>query len=90
MDAILSLLKIDLGITHTAKDEYFEKLLISAKGEITAKGITIDETNTEDMMLISDYAAWRYRKRNEDVGMPQNLEWRIRNRIVKARSNYNE
>lgn len=90
METVLNLLKIDLGITHTLRDTFFTTLLQAVQKEIESKGITIDLTNTEDQMLLSDYAAWKYRKRQEDVGMSQNLLFRIRNRVVKARSTYVE
>ena len=90
MGTILSLLKIDLGITHTLRDTFFTALLGAAQTEIESKGITLDLANIEDQMLLSDYAAWKYRKRQEDVGMSQNLSSRIRNRIVKVRSAYAE
>ena len=79
------LLKLDLGITHSLRDTLFDQLLISSKKELARKGVTIDETQVDDIMLLSDYAAWTYRKRQEDVPLPQNIQWRIRNRLVKAR-----
>ena len=88
METVLSLLKIDLGITHTLRDTFFTALLQSSQIEIEGRGIVLVLTDIEDQMLLSDYAAWKYRKRQEDVGMSQNLSSRIRNRIVKARSAY--
>jgi len=89
-ETILALLKIDLGITHTLRDTFFTALLQSSQTEIEGKGIVLVLTDIEDQMLLSDYAAWKYRKRQEDVGMSQNLSVRIRNRIVKVRSTYAE
>lgn len=89
MEQILTLFKIDLGITHTLRDEFFTALLKACKTEIEAKGITLDLTNSvEDQMLLSDYAAWKYRKRQEDIGLSRNLDFRIKNRIVKERAKY--
>ena len=90
METILSLLKIDLSITHTLRDTFFTALLQASQAEIEGKGIVLDLANIEDQMLLSDYATWKYRKRQEDVGMSQNLSSRIRNRIVKVRSAYVE
>jgi len=90
METVLSLLKIDLGITHTLRDTFFTALLQSSQAEIEGKGIVLDLANIEDQMLLSDYAAWKYRKRQEDIGMSRNLFVRIRNRIVKVRSAYVE
>ncbi len=90
MDIILNLLKIDLGITHNVRDAYLTSTIVAAQKDIEGRGITLDLSNVEDQMLLSDYAAWKYRKRQEDVGLPQNLTCRLRNRVVKARSRYAE
>ena len=82
----LELLKLDLGIKNTSKDLYYNSLLATAQKELKRKGIELDENSVEDAMLISDYAAWCYRKRTENVPLPVNLQLRIRNRIVSARA----
>lgn len=81
---------MDLGISLTSRDEYFTKLLESCQKEFKEKGIILDLKKTEDILLLSDFAAWRYRKRTENVPLSQNLSWRIRNRIVKVRASYEE
>lgn len=86
MDEIMQLLKIDLGITHNARDTFFNALIISAENELIEKGIELNKALIDDQMLISDYAVWQYRKRQEDVPLSQSLQWRIRNRIVKGRA----
>lgn len=83
----LALLKSNLGIMNTARDDYLTQILLSAKSEIEVKGITLTE-NVEDTMLLCDYAAWRFRGRGEDTPIPQNIMIRIRERQIKERSNY--
>lgn len=83
---ILALLKLDLGITSDAKDDYFLALIDSAVSEISARGVKLDFAATEDLLLISDYAAWAYRKRTSDTAMSKSLCHRLRNRAVKTRS----
>lgn len=85
-DTVLELLKIDLGITHSARDEYFSHLINGTIKEIERKGITLDVDAIDDQMLVADYSAWTYRKRQEDVPLAKNILLRIRNRIVKERS----
>lgn len=85
METILSLLKIDLGITHNLRDAFFIKLIQGTMKEVQRRGITIDLTSADDQMLISDYACWAYRKRSEDIPLAQNIQHRIRNRIIKER-----
>jgi len=87
METVLAMLKFDLGITHTARDTFFNNLILSQQKELEAKGFTFDLTLTEDVMLLSDYAAWNYRNRDKDVDISKNLQLRIRNRVVKERSN---
>lgn len=85
-DVVLKLLKMDLGITHSVRDEFFSSLLEGAKVEIARKGITLHMDSIDDQVLVSDYAAWSYRKRQEDVPLANNIQLRLRNRIVKERS----
>lgn len=86
MDQILTLLKLDLGISHDKRDALLMPLIEASKAEIEGKGIKLDLDQVEDQMLLSDFAAWRYRKRAEDIPMSNNLQYRIRNRIVKGRA----
>lgn len=86
----LSLFKMDMGVSHNLRDTLFLSVLESCMKQISEKGITLDPTKNEDLMLLVDYALWQYRKRNEDIGMPRNLQLRIRNRVVKARATNGE
>lgn len=86
MDVVLNIFKTDLGITHSLRDEYFLTVVKAAKKELESKGIKLDVDNVEDKILISDYAAYNYRNRTNDVPLSQNLQLRIRNRIVKNRA----
>lgn len=88
METVLILFKTDMGINHTLRDDYFTKFLQAAQKEIEGKGFTLNLDDVEDQVLLSDFAAWKYRKRQEDVGMSRNLQFRIRNRVVKERAKY--
>ena len=85
MDTVLNLLKIDLGITHNLRDAYLIPLIKGSQIEIEKRGITLDLNNTADQMLLSDYAAWTYRKRQEDIPLANNIQHRLRNRIIEER-----
>jgi len=80
---LLNLLKLDLGITHDLRDAYFNSLLVSSQNEIERTGIILDFESIDDQMLTVDYAAWSYRKRQEDVPLSRNLQIRINNRVIK-------
>lgn len=86
MDEVLKLLKLDLGITHDKRDAYFNALLNSAVLELERKGIALSLAEADDQMLLSDYAAWLYRKRQDDVPLAKNLKLRLMNRKVRARA----
>lgn len=88
METVLQLLKIDLGISHNVRDAFFTALLLSSQKELEQKGIPLELTRIEDQILLSDYSAWVYRKRTENIPLSQNLQFRIRNRVVKERAKY--
>ena len=80
--------KLDLGISNTSRDTLFNNFLSSQQKDLESKGITLDLTKVEDTMLLSDYSAWNYRNRAENVELAKNLQLRIRNRIIKERALY--
>ena len=85
METLLHLFKIDLGITHNLRDAFFINLINGCIKEIERRGITLDQKSADDQILIVDYAAWTYRKRTEDVPLAENIQHRLRNRIIKER-----
>ena len=85
METLLQLFKIDLGITHNMRDAFFINLINGSIKEIERRGITLDLKSADDQMLIVDYAAWVYRKRQEDIPLAANIQHRLRNRIIKER-----
>lgn len=85
MDTVLNLLKLDLGITHNLRDAYFISMLKGSQKEIERRGIALDLNSADDQVLLSDYAAWAYRKRQEDTPLANNIQHRLRNRIIKER-----
>ena len=82
---ILSILKIDLKISANSYDTYLERLISLASSAISAEGISLDQDNINDNMLIAQYAAWLYRKRDEDVGLPRYLRWQLNNRLISEK-----
>lgn len=80
---LLSLLKLDLGITHDLRDAYFSNILTAAQNELSSMGAQIDLSLVEDQMLIVDYAVWTYRKRQENIPLSRNIQFRINNRIIR-------
>ncbi len=81
----LSLLKQDLGIVHTKRDVYLTKMLNACYNELNERGVEIYQDNIDDEMLLADFAAWKYRNRDNDVPLANNLMIRIRNKQTKGR-----
>ncbi len=85
-DAALPLLKIRLNrkSTDTLLDDLLSPLLSATEAELTRKGIVL-QVDTDDTMLLVDYAHWRYKSRDEPGGMPQWLSLRIRERWLSSK-----
>lgn len=78
---MLTMLKVDLGITTDAYDERLNQYLESAKSMISREGVFLDETAPEDMQIIVMYAAWLWRRRDTGEGMPRMIRWALNNRV---------
>lgn len=79
----MTLLKIDLGIIGTAYDPQLEQLLSVAQSFIAREGVALTES-VEDAQLVIMYAAYLFRKRATDEGMPRMLRWALNNRIFSG------
>lgn len=85
MDAdLLTMLKVDLGITVKAYDTRLETYLDAAKAEITREGITLDDA-IGDCQLVVLYASWMWRKRDTGESMPRMLRYRLNNRLFSQK-----
>lgn len=80
-ELILPLLKMDLDIHTTKRDEYLNTLILSAKEFIEEEGIKLGQSYG-DTLLIEMYAAYLYRKRKENVAMPRMLRYALNNRLL--------
>lgn len=84
---MLEMLKIDLGITTTAYDERLGQYLNSAQQMIEREGVTaLDLSALEDKQLVVMYAAWLWRRRDTQEGMPRMLRWALNNRIFSEKA----
>lgn len=85
-ESILKILKTDLEISGTSRDEMLMNVIEQAKAAIERKGIKLNET-TEDGMLVENYAAFLYRKRREEVfAMPRYLTVLINERLFSQKA----
>ena len=101
MDAatMLSMLKIDLGITAEAYDARLSQYLEAAADEIKREGeSTLDASSSlSDAQLVIQYAAFMWRSRDyafnpnaqkgdKSTGMPRFLRYAINNRIFAEKA----
>lgn len=84
-DSILNLVKAVLGYRSTVRDELLKAIIKSVITELKDnKGIVLDLKSDEQVMFIVDLAAFRYKHQGGET-MPRNLEYRLRNLIIKYR-----
>lgn len=81
---LLTMLKIDCGITTTAFDERLAQYVEVAKTEITREGATLADT-ASDSQLVVMYAAWLWRKRDTGEGMPRMLRYALNQRVFSQK-----
>ena len=83
IDKILGLVKATLGYKSSVRDELLKVIVKSVVDELEIqKRIKLDFENAEHLMFIVDYAVFRYENKGGGV-IPRNLEYRLRNLIVK-------
>lgn len=87
MEQLLTMLKVDLGITTTAYDTRLTQYINSAKEMIGTEGVTLDTTDLEDAQLVVMYAGWLWRKRDNGDAMPRMLRWTLNNRLFAEKTN---
>ena len=78
---LLTALKIDLGLVTDAYDSRLTEYIEAAKKEIGRQGATLGLTDTDDKMLVVQYASWMWRKRDTGEGMPRMIRYALNNRI---------
>lgn len=79
---LLTGLKTDLGMSATTRfDDRLIERLIQAEEELTAQGITLQDTS-RDRELVIMYAAWLWRNRTDGSPMPRMLKIARNNRLA--------
>lgn len=82
---ILNLVKAILGYRTNVRDTLLEKIIDSVVDELEkVKGVPFDFGNNEIVMYVVDMTVFRYQNLGGGT-MPRNLEYRLRNLIVKYR-----
>ena len=82
---ILNLVKAILGYRTNVRDELLLRIIDSVVDDLEKiKGVSFDFDNNEIVMYVVDMTVFRY----QNLGggsIPRNLEYRLRNLIVKYR-----
>ena len=82
-DKILGLVKATLGYKSSIRDELLKVIVKSIIDELEIqKRIKLDFENAEHLMFVCDYSVFRYENKGGGI-IPRNLEYRLRNLIVK-------
>jgi len=70
--------------SDTSLDDYLTPLIASAELELTRNAIKLQD-DVDDLMLLVDYATWRYQNRDQKGSMPEWLRLRRRERAVSMK-----
>lgn len=82
---VLNLVKAILGYRTNVRDELLSRVIDSVVDELEkVKGVPFNFDNNEIVMYVADMAVFRYQNLGGGT-MPRNLEYRLRNLIVKYR-----
>ena len=79
----LPLVKANLNITQTVRDEYLTAIISGVVEELqNEQGLALNPANPYHLQFVVDFSAWRYRARGENGAMPQNLRFRLNNLFI--------
>lgn len=85
--AILSSLKVDLGILNTtAYDTRLTEIIKSSFQMIEREGATLDVNKLDDAQLVVMYSAWMWRRRDSGEGMPRMVRYALNNRVLSEKA----
>lgn len=70
--------------SDTSLDTYLTPLIESAELELKRNGINLQD-DVDDLMLLVDYATWRYSNRDQKNAMPDWLKLRRRERWISMK-----
>ena len=68
--------------SDTSLDDYLSARIDAAIGELEGTGIHL-RSDTDDMLLVTDYTCWAYSNRDSGAGMPDWMRLRRRERWLQ-------
>lgn len=84
-EALLSALKLDLGISSVAFNERLLSRIRVAQARIEEEGVILKDT-IEDQELVVMYAAYLWRERVSGEDMPRMLRYALNNRLFAQKA----
>lgn len=85
LSALLSMVKIDLGITTRAYDERLSQFIRAGAKFIEEEGAALDFEDIQDQHIVAMYAEWLWRRRDTGEGMPRMLRYALNNRVLSRK-----
>ena len=83
-DRVLIIVKQDLLIQSSVRDDYLRIMIQSCYQELINRGVSLSDS-VDDILLLADYVSFRYRHRTDNSPIPQNLQLRIYNKKLQGR-----
>ena len=79
--------ELDMHSLPDQRKSQLQSYLDVAAERIREKGITLDASNTEDVHLQVEYAAWLFRRRRQEASklMPEYLRTDIHDRLISEK-----
>ena len=79
--------ELDMHILPDQRKRQLQSYLDVAAERIREKGITLDASNSEDVHLQVEYAAWLFRRRRQEASklMPEYLRTDIHDRLISEK-----
>lgn len=84
-EALLSALKLDLGISSVAFNGRLLSRIRAAQARIEEEGVILEDT-IEDQELVVMYAAYLWRERVSGEDMPRMLRYALNNRLFAQKA----
>lgn len=87
---ILTVLKTDLEISTSLRDDYLKNLITLAENSIKKEGIKLFNGTVEEGMLVEMYAAHLYRqRRGGSAALPRHLRFALNNMLMSQKGKVN-
>lgn len=87
-NSVFAMTLVALGFKETVPtyyEQFIHNTVERAQSAITTEGIVLDESSTEDVMLVAQYAAYLYDNRRKESPMPRSLRRELNNKLFSQK-----